>query len=89
MANQIGLIGFFTAGLVFVILCVRFGFAIRGSEDLELVSIETLNTLLSFLIFSITVIVAAVPEGLPLAVTISLAFTVDKMYKEQNFVKQL
>ena len=31
----------------------------------------------------------AVPEGLPLAVMISLAFSVKKMLKDQNFVKQL
>ena len=31
----------------------------------------------------------AVPEGLPLAVMITLAFSVRKMLKDQNFVKKL
>lgn len=31
----------------------------------------------------------AVPEGLPLAVMISLAYSVRKMLKDQNFVKRL
>jgi len=35
------------------------------------------------------VIVVAVPEGLPLAVTISLAFSVMKMKKENNLVRKL
>lgn len=38
---------------------------------------------------AVTIIVVAVPEGLPLAVTISLAFSVNKMKDENNLVKQL
>lgn len=33
--------------------------------------------------------VAAIPEGLPLAVTVSLAYSIDKMREENNFVKNL
>ena len=36
---------------------------------------------LQFFIFSVTILVVAVPEGLPLAVTISLAFSMKKMMK--------
>ncbi len=35
----------------------------------------------------ISVIVCAVPEGLPLAVTIALAYSVGKMYEENNLVR--
>ncbi|PCJ22840.1 MAG: hypothetical protein COA94_08745 [Rickettsiales bacterium] len=42
-----------------------------------------------FLIIGITIIVVAVPEGLPLAVMISLAYSVRKMLAEKNFVKKL
>ncbi len=41
------------------------------------------------MIIGITVIVVAVPEGLPLAVTISLAYSVMKMKDEQNLVRRL
>lgn len=40
-----------------------------------------------FLISGITVLVVAVPEGLPLAVTLSLAFSVKKMLQENNLVR--
>jgi Ca2+ transporting ATPase len=40
-------------------------------------------------IIGLTVVVVAVPEGLPLAVTISLAFSVGAMAKEHNLVKKL
>jgi len=40
-------------------------------------------------VIAITVVVVAVPEGLPLAVTISLAFSVKKMQKDHNLVRKL
>jgi magnesium-transporting ATPase (P-type) len=52
-----------------------------------ILSLDSLNSLISFLIIGITVIVVAVPEGLPLAVTISLAYSVMKMKDEQNLVR--
>ena len=42
-----------------------------------------------FLIVAITIIVVAVPEGLPLAVMISLAYSVQRMLQDNNFVKKL
>ena len=59
------------------------------SENSDLLTIDTLNSLVSFLIIAITIIVVAVPEGLPLAVTISLAFSVMKMKDENNLVRKL
>jgi magnesium-transporting ATPase (P-type) len=44
---------------------------------------------LGYVIVGVAVIVVAVPEGLPLAVMISLAYSVSKMLKDQNFVKKL
>ena len=47
------------------------------------------SEILHFIIISITVLVVAVPEGLPLAVTISLAFSVKKMLNDNNLVRHL
>ena len=44
---------------------------------------------LKFFIFAVTIVVVAVPEGLPLAVTISLAYSMKKMMKDNNFVRVL
>ena len=38
---------------------------------------------------AITVLVVAIPEGLPLAVTLSLAFSVKKMLEDKNLVRKL
>ena len=44
---------------------------------------------IQFFLYGITIIVVAVPEGLPLAVTISLAYSMKKMLADQNFVRVL
>jgi len=41
-----------------------------------------LKALLHYFIIGVAVIIMAVPEGLPLAVTLSLAFSVKKMLKD-------
>ncbi len=48
-----------------------------------------LNAVLNAFIIAVTIVVVAVPEGLPLAVTISLAFSVSEMFKENNLVRKL
>lgn len=44
---------------------------------------------IQFFLFAVTIVVVAVPEGLPLAVTISLAYSMKKMMKDNNFVRVL
>jgi magnesium-transporting ATPase (P-type) len=46
-----------------------------------------INNLVKFFIDSVTIIVVAVPEGLPLAVTISLAYSVKRMQADMNLVR--
>ena len=50
---------------------------------------EIVDGPLNFFIFAVTIVVVAVPEGLPLAVTISLAYSLRKMMKDNNFVRVL
>jgi len=44
---------------------------------------------LGFVTAGVAIVVVAVPEGLPLAVMISLAYSIKKMLIDQNFVKRL
>ena len=50
---------------------------------------DIVHHLLKYVITSITIVVVAVPEGLPLAVTISLAYSMTKMLKDNNLVRRL
>lgn len=56
-----------------------------GGESLF--QFHTLQELLNFFIVAVTIVVVAVPEGLPLAVTIALAYSVGKMKDENNLVR--
>ena len=47
------------------------------------------ENLLKIVIVCVTLIVVAIPEGLPLAVTVSLAYSMKKMYKDQIIVHEL
>ena len=50
---------------------------------------DDLDKIVDYLVTAITVLAVAVPEGLPLAVTLALAFSSNKMMREQNLVKHL
>lgn len=54
-----------------------------------LLSLDTLHQLVDAFIIAVSIIVVAVPEGLPLAVTIALAYSVGKMKDENNLVRYL
>ncbi len=60
------------------------GFCVDGSDF-----VSSLPSVLNFFIVAITVVVVAVPEGLPLAVTISLAYSMQKMLIDNNLVRVL
>jgi len=45
--------------------------------------------IVEYFIVSVTVLAVAVPEGLPLAVTLALAFSSQRMTRDQNLVKYL
>ena len=82
MAKHIGLVGAAAALFTLIALLIQF-FAI--SDDNE----DTAKFLIDAFIIAVTIIVVAVPEGLPLAVTISLAFSTKKMLADQNLIRVL
>jgi P-type Ca2+ transporter type 2B len=51
--------------------------------------VETGKEFVDALLICIAILVMAVPEGLPLAVTLTLAYSVGKMKDENNLVRQI
>jgi len=89
LAVKIGYGGTIAAITCFLLLVIRFGIVEFGVDGREWDHNSDWEELLHFAIISITVLVVAVPEGLPLAVTIALAYSVQKMLKDNNLVRHL
>ncbi|KAM9758852.1 plasma membrane calcium-transporting ATPase 1-like isoform 4-T7 [Menidia menidia] len=89
---QIGKAGVFMAAITVVILILYFvveNFAVKGQSWTTECAPIYVQYFVKFFIIGVTVLVVAVPEGLPLAVTISLAYSVKKMMKDNNLVRHL
>uniref|UniRef100_A0A8C1YJU4 Calcium-transporting ATPase n=1 Tax=Cyprinus carpio TaxID=7962 RepID=A0A8C1YJU4_CYPCA len=92
LAVQIGKAGLFMSAITVLILVVLFlvdTFWIQGLPWIKDCTPIYIQFFVKFFIIGVTVLVVAVPEGLPLAVTISLAYSVKKMMKDNNLVRHL
>ncbi|KAI1103866.1 hypothetical protein F4804DRAFT_352610 [Jackrogersella minutella] len=86
LAVAIAKLGASAAGLLFFILLFRF---VAGLSTDTRTSSEKASSFLDILIVAVTIVVVAVPEGLPLAVTLALAFATTRLLKENNLVRVL
>uniref|UniRef100_A0A673JFZ9 Calcium-transporting ATPase n=1 Tax=Sinocyclocheilus rhinocerous TaxID=307959 RepID=A0A673JFZ9_9TELE len=92
LAVQIGKAGLVMSAITVIILVVLFvvdTFWIQGIPWEKECTPIYIQFFVKFFIIGVTVLVVAVPEGLPLAVTISLAYSVKKMMKDNNLVRHL
>ncbi|XP_026125209.1 plasma membrane calcium-transporting ATPase 3-like isoform X6 [Carassius auratus] len=92
LAVQIGKAGLVMSAITVIILMLYFvieTFVIQGVVWLTECTPIYVQYFVKFFIIGVTVLVVAVPEGLPLAVTISLAYSVKKMMKDNNLVRHL
>uniref|UniRef100_A0A672RS97 Calcium-transporting ATPase n=1 Tax=Sinocyclocheilus grahami TaxID=75366 RepID=A0A672RS97_SINGR len=92
LAVQIGKAGLIMSAVTVIILILFFvidTFGVQGREWTAECTPIYIQYFVKFFIIGVTVLVVAVPEGLPLAVTISLAYSVKKMMKDNNLVRHL
>ncbi|XP_043936346.1 plasma membrane calcium-transporting ATPase 3 isoform X4 [Protopterus annectens] len=92
LAVQIGKAGLVMSAITVIILVLYFvieTFVIQGRAWIAECTPVYVQYFVKFFIIGVTVLVVAVPEGLPLAVTISLAYSVKKMMKDNNLVRHL
>lgn len=85
IAENIGKFGILCAIGTVGILFLRFTIDIigtKGSFDFSQNIGFYLQVWFKYIIMGITIVVVAVPEGLPLAVMVSLAYSVRKMYQD-------
>jgi P-type Ca2+ transporter type 2C len=87
LAELIGQAGLIAAILTFAALFIKWLITFwMGTASFQA---NMLGTILQFVITSVTIVVVAVPEGLPLAVTLSLAYSMIQMMKDNNLVRHL
>ncbi|XP_064588972.1 plasma membrane calcium-transporting ATPase 4 isoform X2 [Zonotrichia leucophrys gambelii] len=92
LAVQIGKAGLIMSAITVIILVLYFvidTFGVQKRPWLAECTPIYIQYFVKFFIIGVTVLVVAVPEGLPLAVTISLAYSVKKMMKDNNLVRHL
>uniref|UniRef100_A0A8C2KB26 Calcium-transporting ATPase n=1 Tax=Cyprinus carpio TaxID=7962 RepID=A0A8C2KB26_CYPCA len=92
LAVQIGKAGLVMSAITVIILVLYFAidnFVLQKKPWLPECTPIYIQYFVKFFIIGVTVLVVAVPEGLPLAVTISLAYSVKKMMKDNNLVRHL
>ncbi len=87
LAERIAKVGLTVAGLMFVCLFVKYAIELATGEGTEADASAVLGRILLIVIETITIIVVAVPEGLPMAVTLSLAYAARRMIDDANLVR--
>ncbi|XP_078170730.1 calcium-transporting ATPase 5, plasma membrane-type-like [Carex rostrata] len=96
VATFIGAVGLSVAAAVLVVLIVRYFLGrtenadgtvqyIKGQTNTK----QTINGVVKILTVAVTIVVVAVPEGLPLAVTLTLAYSMRKMMVDKALVRRL
>ena len=91
LANLIGKVGFTIATLTFLIFTGKDLYAYFTANTVETWEqwLEVAQIVLKYFMMAVTLIVVAVPEGLPMSVTLSLALNMRRMLKTNNLVRKM
>ncbi|KAJ5379628.1 calcium ion P-type ATPase [Penicillium cosmopolitanum] len=86
LADYIAKVGLASGLTLFIVLFIKF---LVRLKDIQGGAEAKGQDFLRIFIVAVTVVVVAVPEGLPLAVTLALAFATTRMIKDNNLVRLL
>ncbi|PRT54979.1 Calcium-transporting ATPase 2 [Wickerhamiella sorbophila] len=90
IADGIAKFGVISALILFIVLFIRFLVQISGDNRFsDLTPSQKGTKFMDIFIVAVTIVVVAVPEGLPLAVTLALAFATTRMIKDNCLVRVL
>ena len=91
LAKLIGNVGFAVAGLAFVIFFIKDVVLAYDFGNLHTFEewLAPIRDTLQLFMMSVTLIVMAVPEGLPMSVTLSLALNMRRMLSTNNLVRKM
>ncbi|XP_031112702.1 putative calcium-transporting ATPase 13, plasma membrane-type [Ipomoea triloba] len=96
LTTSIGKVGLAVAFLVLVVLLVRYftGHTKDDNGNKEFNGSKTkaddvINSVVGIIAAAVTIVVVAIPEGLPLAVTLTLAYSMKRMMSDKAMVRKL
>uniref|UniRef100_A0A0E0JW95 Calcium-transporting ATPase n=1 Tax=Oryza punctata TaxID=4537 RepID=A0A0E0JW95_ORYPU len=96
VATFIGIVGLSVAAMVLIVLIARYftGHTTNPDGSVQFVKGQTsvkstIFGTIKILTIAVTIVVVAVPEGLPLAVTLTLAYSMQKMMADKALVRRL
>lgn len=96
LTSSIGKVGLLVAFLVLVVLLVRYFTGNTKDENgnkefngSKTSSDDVINAVVGIVAAAVTIVVVAIPEGLPLAVTLTLAYSMKRMMGDQAMVRKL
>lgn len=89
-ATLIGKVGLFVATVVLIILVARyFAITFKNALPKDRKAMQVIKDMVHIFSIAVTIVVVAVPEGLPLAVTLTLAYSMRKMMVDKSLVRVL
>ncbi|XP_071910010.1 calcium-transporting ATPase 8, plasma membrane-type-like isoform X3 [Coffea arabica] len=96
VATFIGIVGLAVAAIVLIVLFIRFftghTYNTDGSRQFKAGRTKASTAIdgaIKIFTVAVTIVVVAVPEGLPLAVTLTLAYSMRKMMRDKALVRRL
>ncbi|KAL5566270.1 hypothetical protein UlMin_029434 [Ulmus minor] len=96
LTSYIGKVGLLVAALVLSVLMIRYftGNTTDEKGEREYNGSKTklddvMNAVVDIVAAAVTIVVVAIPEGLPLAVTLTLAYSMKRMMKDNAMVRKL
>lgn len=87
LGKQIGIVGILVACLVLIILLIHS--VSIGEISNNIFSPQNVLIFIKLLMIALTLIVMAVPEGLPMSITLSMAYSMRKMLKDNTLVRKI
>ncbi|KAJ2821870.1 plasma membrane calcium, partial [Coemansia sp. 'formosensis'] len=88
LAELIAKLGGAAGLLMFLVLIIKYAIQL-GRHETSRDATSVVDSIVRIIISAVTVVVVAVPEGLPLAVTLALAVATRRMLKDNCFVRLL
>ncbi|CAK89868.1 unnamed protein product (macronuclear) [Paramecium tetraurelia] len=86
VSSSVGFYGVIFSGLIFIVLLFRFILQRIREDTFEK---QHINELLNLIIASISVVIIAIPDSFPFAITICLAYSIKRMLNDNILVKKL